>query len=145
MDSKQSNKKTPLAYVGLVLIIASLVVLAPAIQSWIYNPEQTYYGVFVFTGEDILWHSGQLTLTYEDGYIEILDVKWPSPRDEGGYITYVRAGRNFTNPEQWKIEYLCTGLYLTIGPLSFMSNNPQVLYSDASGQKIEFWTGQNTQ
>ena len=143
------NRKTSLTYVGLVLIIASLVVLAPTLQTWIGNPEQTYFGVFVFTGEDVLWHSGQLTLTYEDGRFEILDVKWPSPRigDDGedlGYITYVRASQNFTSPEHWEIEYYCTGLDLTIGPLSFISTD-QVLYSDLSGQKIELWIGQHSQ
>ncbi len=94
------NRKTSLTFVGLVLIIASFVVLAPTLQTWISNPEQhSYSGVFVFTGENILWHSGQLTLTYQDGLVEILDVEWPSPRigDDGedlGYITYVRANQS---------------------------------------------------
>ena len=146
MDRKQ--KKDLALVVGLVLVVASFVVLGPATQSWFNNPAQTSYVVVVFFGENILWHSGQLTLTYEDGQFEILDVDQPSPRtgDDGedlGFKTYVRAGRNFTTPESLEIEYFCSGLDLTVGPFSFTSNEQQVLYSDASGQIIEMWTGLN--
>ena len=130
-----------------MLIIASFVILVPAIQTWIISPEQTSSVVFVFSGKNPLWHSGQLALTYEDGHIEISNLFGAYPRydDYGEYLglfTYVRAGRNFTKPERLEIEYLCSGLNMTVGPISFMSNYPLVLYSDASGQKIEFWTGQ---
>ncbi|MHA2071746.1 MAG: hypothetical protein ACXAEE_08005 [Candidatus Thorarchaeota archaeon] len=133
---------------GVVLIIASLVVLTPILHSWMSNPGQTssHSAVFVFRGENPLWHTGQLTLTYEDGHIETSDLFGTIEKydDDGVYLglhTYVRAGRDFMEPEICQIEYLCSGLNMIVGPISFMSNNPQILYEDAAGRIIELWTG----
>ncbi|MFW9975293.1 MAG: hypothetical protein ACFFDQ_08520 [Candidatus Thorarchaeota archaeon] len=127
--------------VFLILSIVALVVILPLIQSWITMPQRTYTAIFVFRSENLLWHSGQLTITYEDGYKEYL-----TPFGMDGFEsnpTYAEASQNFTQPESWSIEYYCSGLNLTVGPISFVTDRPKLLYDDAHGHIIELWFGED--
>lgn len=123
-------------HVVLILSIATLILMAPVVYSWLSVREPTNSALFVFKSEDILWHSGRLLVIYEGGYQETLIPIAPQPIFN---TTYARSSRNFTHPENWAIEYFCSGLNRTIGPIAFTTDHPKVLYDDLLGHVIELW------
>lgn len=120
--------------VVLILSVATLILMAPVVYSWLNLREPTYSALFVFKSEDILWHSGQLVVSYEGGYQETLT---PIALPPIFNTTYARSSWNFTHPENWVIEYFCSGLNKTIGPIAFTTDRPKVLYDDSLGHVIE--------
>jgi hypothetical protein len=127
-------------HVVLILSIATLVLMAPVVYSWISMREPTYSATFVFKSEDILWHSVRLLVIYEGGYQETLTPIAPLPLSN---TTYARSSWNFTHSENWKIEYFCSGLKRTIGPIAFTTDHPKVLYDDSLDHVIELWFSQH--
>jgi hypothetical protein len=121
-------------HVVLILSIAALILMAPVVYSWLNIREPTYSALFVFKSEDPLWHSGRLLVIYEGGYQENLTPFALLPITN---ITYARSSWNFTHPENWVIEYFCSGLNKTIGPIAFTTDRPKVLYDDSLGYVIE--------
>lgn len=138
---RNNGRRNQGLYVCLVLSVMILIVLAPIISSWITITERTYSAFFVFKSENLLWHSGQLIVTYDDGYEEtLIPYGFEGPMSN---TTYAKASRNFTQPESWSIEYFCSGLNMTVGPISFVTDSPKVLYDNSRGQVIELWFGEN--
>ena len=130
----------------LVLVVVIVVLLVPIGFSWINHPQPsiTFSAVFMLRGEDFLWHSGQLQLTYPDGSSENVRIDGPMQEyaSNGTYLglqSYARANRNFTQSESWRFEYLCPDLNITIGPLMIDTDQPKALYTDSQGRSIEMW------
>jgi hypothetical protein len=144
---KSGGPSTPLVYIALVLIIASLLVLSPVLYSWFTSEQDTSHNiVFVLMSEDPSWHTGELNLWFDGGFLEIRPPYYTTQMydDEDtqiGWKSYIGVNRNFTEPETCRFEYLCTELNMSIGPFSFTSNLPQILYQDSSGRIIELWVG----
>ena len=126
-------------YFAIVILIGSLLLLSPIIAQWMntIRAPTEYQGLILIRGEVEDWHSGVLLLTYEDGLTE----RWTidgyqdyTNLDEThplyGWISWGRPNRNFTYAETLTVEYLCTGLDMDIGPVTFESDSSQVLYSN---------------
>lgn len=125
--------------VVLILSIVTLFLMAPVTYSWLSMRGPIYTATFAFKSEDPLWHSGWLIVFNESGYQENLTPIAPYPMSN---LTYVRMSWNFTHPENWTIEYFCSGLNRTIGPIAFTTDRSKVLYDDSLGHVIELWIGQ---
>ncbi|MHA1943146.1 MAG: hypothetical protein ACW96M_02005 [Candidatus Thorarchaeota archaeon] len=144
---KSRKRSVQLVYVALVIIIASLLVSAPVLYSWITSEQDTSHNiVFVLESEDPSWHTGEISLWFDGGFLEIQPPHYPTPMyDEEnaqiGWKSTIAVNRNFTEPETCRFEYLCSELNMTIGPFPFISNQPQILYQDSSGRIIELWVG----
>lgn len=96
-----------------------------------------YQGLILLRGEVANWHSGALLLTYDDGikdrwtidgYQDYTDLDETHPLY--GWISWGRPSRNFTRTETLTLEYHCSGLGMTIGPVTFESDSSQILYSN---------------
>lgn len=141
------GRSSPLVYIAVVLVIASLLVLSPVLYSWFVSEQDTSHNItFVLKSEDQSWHTGELNLWFDGGFLEIQPPYYTTQMyDEEdtqiGWKSYIGVNHNFTEPETCRFEYLCTELNMSIGPISFISSQPQILYQDSSGRIIELWVG----
>jgi hypothetical protein len=98
---------------------------------------------FVLKSQDTSWFNGTGRVWFEDESLEIL-TPWPAmpltDSEDGSQIglqSWMPVDRRFDEPETCILEYACSELNMTIGPLTFLSNEFQILYQDSYGRTIE--------
>ncbi len=138
-----NNRKT--IYGALLVLVVSTVILSPFILQGIVNltTPKVYHGMIMLKSETEGWHTGTLVLTYQDNSFERWEIAdyWDMTQvyEEDnilyGYISIAQATRNFTQIETCRLEYYCSGLNMTIGPIAFDSQTTEILYSNDSVPK----------
>lgn len=130
--------------IALVILISAVLLMSPVVYFWSLSESGTAqtFGIH-FTGPNQTWFDGQIRIGFEDGQHEDL-TPWPvfPLTEEGsqvGWESWVIVNRTFDSPETCSFEYDCSELDLTVGPLTFRSNQPQILYQDESSRVIETW------
>ena len=144
---KKSHRKPSKTCVGIVLVMISLVVSVPFVYSQL-NPHQDLVNTitFVLESPNSSWCTGEGRIWFEDEGFELLS-PWPAIfkqsilSDSNVWQALMPVERHFSEPVTCNLEYTCTVLNMTIGPLSFNSDQYRTLYIDGSGNMIYLSVG----
>jgi hypothetical protein len=96
---------------------------------------------FVLESSNSSWCNGEGRIWWEDEGFELLS-PWPAVfkssllSDSDVWQALMPVEHIFSEPVTCHLEYTCTELGMTIGPLSFSSDEFHTLYLDASGNMI---------